>query len=772
MRMKMLLAAIIAALLLGFMAYRDLRSGIHSGASMQKYGEQLEVGQGTDEMVALLDEIKDYQEGSWLRSSYRDLKDRVSLLLGANSHAQAARLMRIARNKLRDGDTEEAIAILEDIRGYARQSPLPPDKARKLAESTAIAYMRLGEQQNCLNNPHASVCIIPLNKKAIHQLREGSTKAAKIYEEELLKTDPADYASKWLLNIAHMTLGNYPEGVPAEHLIPLPGMIDNYDGPKFANAADTLGLVEQTISGSVVLEDFNGDDLLDIFVTEWDRFGGIKFYLRRRNGSFHDATQEAGLAGLAGGLNAIHGDYDNDGDADIYITRGAWQSKRGHVPNSLLRNNGDGSFTDVTVAAGVLGFHPTITSAFADLNNDGWLDLVVANEKSGTGEGAYSSQLYISNKDGTFTDRAADTGFAPDCGVKGLAVGDSDNDGDADIFVSCSHAPNKLFENRLDKPSGKLIFRDISEQSGSQMPLESFSSWFWDYDNDGDQDLFVASYGFGKNADGSAMGGGNDGKTTAAVAASYDGQKIPHSQPVLYRNEGDGSFSATTSAANLDRPFFAMGSNFGDFDNDGWLDIYLGTGAPSYKSIYPNAALQNIGGKSFRDISGSAGLGHIQKGHGIAFGDIDHDGDQDIFAEMGGAFSGDTFQNALFENLVGKNNWLKLFLVGTKSNRSAIGARIKVEVKTRQGGSRAIYRTVSSGSSFGSNPLRSEIGLGQAERITRVTVSWPASGIVQIFDGLALNTSYRIIEGKRAPQEMNLSPLPFKRAKNVRHKHG
>ena len=167
-----------------------------------------------------------------------------------------------------------------------------------------------------------------------------------------------------------------------------------------------------------------------------------------------------------------------------------------------------------------------------------------------------------------------------------------------------------------------------------------------------------------------------------------------------------------------------MGANFGDLDNDGWLDFYLGTGDPSLSTLIPNRMFRNADGKFFQDVTTSGGFGHIQKGHGISFADFDNDGDQDIYEVMGGAYAGDNYRNVLFLNPGHGNHWITLKLEGIRSNRAAMGARIRVTVQTAQG-ERSIYKTVSTGGSFGASPLRQEIGLGQAKAIRSVEIFWP-----------------------------------------------
>jgi hypothetical protein len=195
----------------------------------------------------------------------------------------------------------------------------------------------------------------------------------------------------------------------------------------------------------------------------------------------------------------------------------------------------------------------------------------------------------------------------------------------------------------------------------------------------------------------------------------------------------DGTFRDVTAEAHLDRVFMPMGSNFGDIDNDGFLDIYLGTGNPSYSSLLPNVLLHNNGGKFFTDVTASSGTGELHKGHGVAFADIGNNGHEDLLEEVGGAVPGDAHAFRLFENPGNDNDWITVRLVGVKSNRSAIGARIKVTVQDEGQAQRSIYRTVTSGGSFGASPLQQHIGLGKSAKITELEVWWPTSRTRQKF---------------------------------------
>lgn len=598
----------------------------------------------------------------------------------------------------------------------------------------ALSHLRRGEQDNCLTNHSGEACLLPFRAGAVHRDPRGS-QAALAPLTELLHKFPGDLEGRWLLNIAHMTLGQYPDGVPAAALIPPSVFASEYNIKPFANVAAQAGLDVSAISGGSVVEDFDGDGLLDVLTSSIGPRDRLHYFRNNGDGTFTDRTFAAGLRGLTGGLNLIQADYNNDGRIDVLVLRGAWFNAGGRYPNSLLRNNGNGTFDDVTEAAGLLSFHPTQAAVWLDYDRDGWIDLFIGNET--TPRNNHACELYRNNRDGTFTEVAAEAGVAIRAFVKGVAAGDFNNDGWPDLYLSILGERNILLKNEgLSGSAGPVArsprFSDVTPRAGVGEPIHSFPTWFFDYDNDGWLDLYVGGY---------KISGVGD------VAADYLGLPSGGERPRLYRNNGDGTFADVTRAAGLHRVLHAMGANFGDLDNDGWLDFYLGTGDPDLATLIPNRMFRNDGGKRFQDVTSSGRFGHLQKGHGISFADLDNDGDQDIHEDMGGAYSGDIAQNVLFENPGHGHRWITLQLEGASSSRDARGARVKVT--TRRGDTqRDIHRTVGSGGSFGASPLRQEIGLGDAEQIVRVEITWPRTGQRQTFSGLDLDRFYRVRENE------------------------
>src|SRR5450432_2845468 len=614
----------------------------------------------------------------------------------------------------------------------------------------ALTYLRLGERNNCLNNHSSGSCIFPIRGKGIYTDPYASRKSIFLYED-LMQKDSNDLASRWLLNIAYMTIGEYPGKVPSRWLIPgLDTDTSSYKIKAFQDMATDLLLTgPREMAGGSIVDDFNNDGYLDIITSSWGlEEGGMRYYKNNADGTFTDVSQAAGLSEIKGGLNMIQADYNNDGYTDILVLRGAWLGKFGNQPNSLLKNNGDGTFTDVTIESGLLSFHPTQTATWADFNNDGWLDLFIGNETMSI-DNLNPSELYINNQDGTFTNVSSKSGCEQIGFMKGVTSGDYNNDGWPDIFISMLDGKKMLLKNKGVK-SKIPQFENATHEAGLDLTETfTFPTWFWDYNNDGWPDIFVCGYDFQ----------GSLARVSAAEALNKPLGKV--SKMYLYRNNRDGTFTDVSKEAGLDHPVFAMGANFGDIDNDGWPDMYLGTGNPDYRSLVPNKLFKNVGGQRFVDVTSSARVGNLQKGHGVSFADVNNDGNQDIFIETGGAYPGDAYYNSLYVNPGQENNnWVSILLEGEKSNRSAIGAHIAVSF-TEGGKKRTVYRDVNSGGSFGASPFRKEIGIGKATLIDELIIKWPTSGTVQVFKNIKPCQFIKIKEDSDQVERMDLKILNF-----------
>ncbi len=686
------------------------------------------------------------------REPVQQLRRRLETLPPGTAVEEEARLrVTLGQGELRLGNLEPAIAQMEAA--YALLEGFPPNVRRSARQSLAyqlgLAYLRLGETENCLEHHNAASCLLPIAPEAVHRIERGSKAAMKHFREvmALSETDStARLSARWLLNLAAMTLGYHPDGLAEHELVPADTFSSAQSFPRFQEIAGPLGLATVDLSGGAAAEDFDGDGRLDLVVSSWDSRGQLRFFRREADGSFRERTVEAGLSGLWGGLNLTTADYDNDGDVDVLVLRGAWvYGDQGRHPNSLLRNNGDGTFRDVTFEAGLAReSYPTQTAAWADYDNDGDLDLYVGNEASA--EQRFPGQLFRNQGDGTFTDVAAAAGVENLRFAKGVAWGDYDGDRFADLYVSNLGQPNRLYRNQ-----GDGTFVDVAERLGVGRPMDSFPAWFWDFDNDGKLDLFVASYFQSVPPD-----------RLAAVAGSYLG--LPHRGEPHHLYQGNGSgFREVGRQLGLERITLTMGANFGDLDNDGYLDFYLGTGYPYFDGQVPNVMYRNRQGRGFADVSSEGGFGHLQKGHAVVFADLDRDGDQDVFEQMGGAYPSEAYGNVLYENPGFGGHWLKVKLVGTRSNRSAVGARLKVEFE-EQGRLRRVFRWVGTGGSFGANPLTQHVGLGSAERVALLEVFWPASGTTQEFRDLEADQLVRVEEGSAKIRTLPHQALPFRKS--------
>jgi len=639
----------------------------------------------------------------------------------------------LAKEELNHGNEAEAIRLFGAAAGLLgdRANEIKPEIVRQFYFDAAMSNLRWGETQNCCRQNTPGSCIVPIQGEAIHTNQEGSRNAIKWLTALLQQLDEKEQmhlGSRWLLNLAYMTLGEYPDAVPKEFLIPGIGTSQHEAQPwisQWRNIAAEAGVATFSLAGGAIAEDFDGDADIDLVVSSWDPRESLKLFWNDGSGKFTEGTSAANLNSILGGLNMVQTDFNNDGHADIFVLRGGWLEQGGQHPNSLLRNNGDGTFTDITITAGLaLPKLPTQTAAWADYDLDGDLDVYVGNES--TDALPASSQLFRNNGNETFTDVTKEAGVSNDLFAKAVVWGDYDADRYPDIYVSNYRGKNRLYRNRGD---GK--FEDVAAKLQVEGPEASFPSWFCDVNQDGRLDLFVTAYAGG----------------IADVAASMLGKPFDQTEtlPRMYVNQEGNRFEERAEAMGFTHPTHPMGSNFGDVDNDGFPDFYLGTGWPEFHELMPNVFYRNNGGTKYDDVTNSAGVGHLQKGHAVAMADFDNDGDVDIFEQMGGFVPGDKFYDVLFQNPGSKQNWIKLKLVGTKSNRAAIGARIHIVVN-EQGTSRSIYRWVNSGGTFGANPFEQHIGLGNASKIEKIEVFWPKTGETSFLEAPKMNQRLVITE--------------------------
>ena len=485
----------------------------------------------------------------------------------------------------------------------------------------------------------------------------------------------------------------------------------------------------ETMAGGVAVFDYNNDGLLDIFFTNGADIPSLEkkdssYYNRlfRNNGdgTFTDVTEKAGLQGSGYSMGVAAGDYDNDGLVDLYIA--------GVNRNQLFHNNGDGTFTDVTVKAGVGGKVPglgkawAVTAGWFDYNNDGLLDLLVVNYldydiKTAAlchveGVPTYCAPnkfrgtpniLYRNNGDGTFTDVSEPSHISRYAGKgMGVAFADYDNDGFTDIFVSNDTFPNYLLHNNRDG-----TFTDVAVVAGvayteSGTTVAGMGTDFRDLDNDGKPDLFHTA---------------------------MFGDTFP-----LYRNLGGGQFEDMTVAAGLTAftsRLTGWGAGAFDFDNDGYKDLFTANSEILDNAMevehrpfaLPNGLFRNKGALKFEDLSAKAGASFLVPAahRGAAFGDFNNDGKIDIVVT---ALNGPP--QLLMNRSPSHNHWIILKLMGTKSNRDGLGTKVKI---TTSHGSQYNHATTAVGYNSSSDK-RVHFGLGESTVIDKIELSWP-SGIRQ-----------------------------------------
>jgi enediyne biosynthesis protein E4 len=521
-------------------------------------------------------------------------------------------------------------------------------------------------------------------------------------------------------------------------------------GLRFRNvfgAEEQKKYILETTGCGVALFDYDNDGWLDIFLVNGSRLEGAaaqgeeasnRLYRNNHDGTFTDVTERAGLVRHGWGQGVCVGDYDNDGFEDLFITY--WGR------NILYRNNGDGTFADVTKKSG-LEAAPRWGSgcAFLDYDRDGHLDLFVSNyivfdPKTALDPGTNpyctyrglavncgprglqgeSNLLYRNNGDGTFSDVSARSGISGPTGNYGLGVlvADFDNDGWPDVYVANDTNPSLLFRNNRDgtfTETAALAGCAYDENGKTQSGMGVAAG---DYDLDGWLDIFKTNFS--------------------------------EETPVLYRNRGKSLFTDATHLSGTGRNtrFVGWGCGFFDPDNDGWPDIFYCNG-----HVYPELAqaqlevnyrqppvlYRNLGNGRFEDVTGQAGdcLAVAASARGCAFGDLDNDGDTDILINNMNDLP------SLFRcDRTNQNHWIKIRLVGVKSNRSGIGAKVRCVA----GGRTQIDEVRSGGSYFSQNDLRVHFGLGPVKKIDRIEISWP-SGKLDVLENLSVDRILLAKEG-------------------------
>jgi len=604
--------------------------------------------------------------------------------------------------------------------------------SRRIRVDTAVAGMPPMSSRRARPERRARLLL----DRAVARHRQGRHGETIAIIERTLPAEiaPTDLPARWLLHLAYDAAG-IP---PSQRRQRFPFRPDLVREPvpelQFEDVAARLRVDKLDGLGPSAWADYDGDGDDDLYVSGCDSYGVL---LRNDDGRFTDVSVAAGLYHNQSGYSATFVDYDNDGWPDLYIGRDGWN---GPAANSLFRNLGDGRFADITASSGLGDTGSTFTHTWFDYDRDGLLDIYMAN---GIIPRAGTNRLYRNRGDGTFRDVTAAAGLEERLGIRtvGVAAGDYDDDGWTDIAVSGYEVPNRLFRNR-----GDGSFEESAAAAGvaaAEKPVRGYVILFVDYDSDGDLDLLrttLAPWVMVLTGLSSLESSLPDSHRAALVAQSAR----------LWRNDG-GRFTDVTVDAGLDDPTGAMGANVADLDNDGYVDIYLGTGDPELGRLEPDRFYRNNGDGSFTDLTFATGLGNLGKGHGITFIDLDADGDLEIYAPEGGYEHGDRWHNALYMNRQRTgNHWLHLDLLGTVSNRDAIGARVTAHI----GGLR-ITREVHGGRGFGSSDSKTvELGLGRAELIERLEVRWPSGRLTEL-RCVAVDRSIALVEpdSARSPAE-------------------
>ncbi len=631
----------------------------------------------------------------------------------------------------------------------------------------ALTYQRQSEAENCLadlqanhsgDHPASShaprVCSLPFERT--YSKAEASHRASTLYAQLLEEHRGDRELVRWLLDLTHLTRGESPAEIPTQSLHEGP-MMEVFYGPtseaiaedhehlQFVDQAPVWGVDVYDAGKGVAVEDFDGDGDLDLVTG--GSFDPLRYFEHNGN-RFVDRTADAGFDGLIQSHIITHADVDNDGWLDLFV--GSLLQ-----PDRLLRNLGGGTFTDITRDAGLATDPNRLTmswaSAWDDIDLDGDLDLFVARWGIGApfvsgvlARDRLDSGLYR-NDDGQFVDITDAWGLAEvvdDGAFIGATFGDIDGDGDGDLLLSSPIARR-----------GVLLLNTGNRFEVIQHFGVGFLAAFLDVDHDGQLEIFQAGISDARTAIQKAVYGQTVGTPEAGRSR-------------LLRRGDNGRFEVVEGFLGHELPIGTMGSNYGDLDNDGCFDFYLGTGDPEPWFILPN--LMYSGQRSGRtcelraeNISGLNGFGNLQKGHGIVFFDVDNDGDQDLYSSLGGMWPGDRWPNQLFvnhSNLTDQDDnnrhWIKIRLRGRQTNRFGVGATIRVKATAADGESfRRTYR-MDLKTAFGSAPYLAHIGLLDAVAIDHIDVHWPVSRCTARYPG-ELDTLVELDEALCAPSSQH-----------------
>jgi len=592
---------------------------------------------------------------------------------------------------------------------------LYPEAARELVHAAAEAALQAEA----------------LSEASVASYRGGDYRHAIDYAVGSLQSNPDSVRTRFWLWLAAQQLGGYPAAVPEQCRIEVQAGRDT-PSVVFENVAAHIGLDKTAAGRGTAIFDIDGDGYLDVIISSGH--AGCSVYHNNGDGTFTDVTIGSGLEECVNTFIIAVGDYNNDGLDDLYITRLGF-----YVGESmLLRNNGNGTFTNVTAEAGVGCWGPSFTAHWVDYDCDGYLDLFVANNLATLFDRKNPNRLFHNNGDGTFTEVSAQAGLVTMVPTIGSAWGDYNNDGYPDLFLSSGVGRSQLFRN-----NGNGTFTDVSHEAGVDAILFGSVAFWCDYDNDGWLDLVQLTWSPEEHV----------------LHTLIHGEGPPEGQPMrIYHNNRDGTFSVKNRELGITGCWGTMSSNAGDFNNDGAIDFLLGNGDPHMNRTEPQILLENDGTGRFRNVTFAAGLPFHGKGHGANMADLAGDGRLCLMMASGGAYPGDLITTSVFRPTKLPGNYLNVRLVGTKSNRNAIGARVRLDA-----GRKSQHRLVGGGSGFGCLPYEQHFGLAALREADALDIVWP-SGLTQRIERPPINTTIRITEGKSGWEEVYPSPIRLRAA--------
>ena len=606
--------------------------------------------------------------------------------------------------------------VLERYR--QRLERAPGDGAARV--EMARTYIKCGLYHEAIGELEIAREDTRVRPQALHELSVASFRAGRFndaarYAGESLHIDGSSQRTRLLLWLASEKSGGYALDVPADMRM----QVRSGRQPTtlaLEDVAVRVGLDKTSGGRGTAVFDYDGDGWLDVLIAA--AHGGCTLYKNNGDGTFTDASIPSGMDTCLTAFITTIGDYDNDGHPDIFVTRNGFFSGE----CSLYHNNGDGTFTEVTERAGLTGWGPAFTASWVDYDLDGRLDLFVAYNLGSLFERKTKNRLFHNNGDGTFTDVTESAGLVTEWPTIGSTWGDYDNDGRPDLFVSNSIGRSQLFHN-----NGDGTFTDVSRESGlDTYGLGSICYWI-DYDNDGWLDLVQNVWSDSEDV----------------IHTLQHGEGPPDGQPArLWRNNRDGTFTLRSRELGVTGCWGSMSGNAGDINNDGHQDIVLGNGSPRMERVEPLTLLESDG-RQFRDVTFTAGLPIAGKSHGVNLADLFGDGRLSLIVASGGAYPGDLLTVGAFCPKERLGHYLNVRLAGIRSNRSAIGARVRLEA-----GGKSQHRLVSGGSQFGCLPFEQHFGLGtDTQVVDAIEIAWPSGARQRIAGPIAADDTIRITEG-------------------------